>query len=244
MLQQHSYRSTRQPFSQGTNDASRDKDVLGQRAILPVFIKQGSELRSNLTIVSLYGDGHNTLIESDSVNRLQHAFPERSEHMTGKDAIKTALSGTQQLMGWYLGDLTDADIVERPVPSANHIAWQLGHLTASEVMLVKEELPDAAYPALPAGFAEKHTKETSTVNPPRNFCSKAEYLDLFNKVRSATLATVEKLTEAELDRPAIGRMAQFAPRLGDVLLLVSNHTLMHAGQFTVVRRKLGKRILF
>jgi len=37
---------------------------------------------------------------------------------------------------------------------------------------------------------------------------------------------------------------KFAPKLVNLLLLVSNHTTMHAGQFTVVRRKLGKPVLF
>jgi len=39
-------------------------------------------------------------------------------------------------------------------------------------------------------------------------------------------------------------MAKIAPTLGALILLQSNHTLMHAGQFTVVRRKLGKPVLF
>ena len=38
-------------------------------------------------------------------------------------------------------------------------------------------------------------------------------------------------------------MAPFAPTLGAFLMLISNHTLMHAGQFTVIRRKLGKAVL-
>ncbi|MBV8230589.1 MAG: hypothetical protein JO329_11450, partial [Planctomycetaceae bacterium] len=46
------------------------------------------------------------------------------------------------------------------------------------------------------------------------------------------------------DRPATGKVAAFAPTLGHVLLLASNHTLMHAGQFSVVRRLLGKPVLF
>ena len=39
-------------------------------------------------------------------------------------------------------------------------------------------------------------------------------------------------------------MAKFAPTVGAMLLLNANHTMMHAGQFTVVRRKLGKPVLF
>jgi hypothetical protein len=39
-------------------------------------------------------------------------------------------------------------------------------------------------------------------------------------------------------------MAKFAPTVGAMLLLNANHVLMHAGQFSVVRRKLGKPVLF
>jgi hypothetical protein len=164
--------------------------------------------------------------------------------MHAKDAIKSALLSTQQMVGMYLGDLSDADLLERPVPAANHIAWQLGHLIASEVHLIKETLPNAVYPELPSGFAERHNKATSALNPPKGFGTKAEYLGLFGKVRGATLAALDKLSDADLDRPTQGNMAQFAPKLGDLFLLVSNHVLMHAGQFTVVRRKLGKPVLF
>jgi hypothetical protein len=112
--------------------------------------------------------------------------------MTGKDAIRTALMGTQQVLSWYISDLSDADLLVRPAPNANHIAWQLGHLINSEKGLVGKNVPGATYPELPAGFADQHSK----------------------------------------------------PTVGAIFLLESNHTLMHAGQFTVVRRKLGKPVLF
>lgn len=163
--------------------------------------------------------------------------------MNGKEAIKAALTGTQGLLGMYVGDLSDADFLDRPAPSANHIAWQIGHLILADVNLVKDQqIPGVTYPELPPGFAEKHRKETAAQNS--GFLSKAEYLDLFNKVRGTTIAALDKLTDADLDKPTQGRMASFAPRLGDLFLLVSNHTLMHAGQFTVLRRKLGKPVLF
>ena len=52
------------------------------------------------------------------------------------------------------------------------------------------------------------------------------------------------LSDTDLDKPTAGSMAGFAPTWGHLFVLVANHTLMHAGQFTVVRRKLGKPVLF
>jgi DinB superfamily len=159
--------------------------------------------------------------------------------MNAKEAIRTSLKSSQNMLPMFLNDLSDADILDRPVPSANHIAWQLGHLIASECRL-GQQLPGAKYPELPAGFAEHHTKDTSKIDPPKGFGTKAQYLELFNKVREATLASLDRLNDADLDKPATGNVAKMAPTLGAVLLLASNHVLMHLGQFTVVRRKFGK----
>jgi hypothetical protein len=164
--------------------------------------------------------------------------------MKATDAIVTSLSSTQNLLNQYIADLSDADLMVRPAPGANHIAWQLGHLVGAESYLVSPQLPDAPYPALPPGFAEKYDKKTAGDDSPAHFLRKAQYLEMFNGARDVTKAAVTKLSDADLDKPTTGNMAQFAPTLGTLLMLVSNHTLMHAGQFTVVRRKLGKPVLF
>ena len=163
--------------------------------------------------------------------------------MNAKDAIRTALTSTQNILTWYLADLSDADLLVRPAPGANHIAWQLGHLISSELQLGKTT-PGAAYPDLPPGFPEQHNKAAAAGDSPTGFRTKEEYLGLFKKVREATLANLAKISDADLDKPTPGDMAKFAPTLGALFLLQSNHTMMHAGQFTVVRRKLGKPVLF
>lgn len=164
--------------------------------------------------------------------------------MNGIGAIRTALEGTAFVLKMYVEDLSDADLFVRPVPAANHAAWQIGQVIVGDVMLVKEQLPDAEYPELPPGSKELYGKEGAKKDGPEGFLTKAEYVSLFDSVRAATVAALSKLTDADLDRPTTGNMASFAPTLGHLFLLVSNHTLMHAGQFTVIRRKLGKPVLF
>jgi hypothetical protein len=164
--------------------------------------------------------------------------------MKATEAIVTALSSTQHMVNWYVSDLSDADLMVRPAPGANHIAWQLGHLIAAEGYLVTPQLPDTPYPKLSPGFAEQYGKNGANDDSPAHFLSKAQYLEMFNNHRDVTKAAVAKLSDADLDKPTTGAMAQWAPTLGAVLLGTANHTLMHAGQFTVVRRKLGKPVLF
>jgi hypothetical protein len=160
--------------------------------------------------------------------------------MTGPEAIQAALKSSQAVMEMLLGDLSDADILVRPVPAANHIAWQLGHLIASEAHLAKDALPGAKYLALPPGFAEQHSDETAAAESTKGFLTKRQYLELFAATRQVTVEAAGRLTPADLDKPAPEKWRQFAPTTGHMLLLVSNHVLMHAGQFSAVRRKLGK----
>jgi hypothetical protein len=163
--------------------------------------------------------------------------------MKASEAVEHALTSTKEIVHWYLSDLDDADLLVRPVPSANHIAWQLGHLIVTEQAMGRESL-QATYAALPAGFAEQHDAKNAQAESTKGFQTKAVYLDLFDKARDATLAAVGRLSDADLSRPTSGGMAKFAPTLGALAILLANHTLMHAGQFTVARRKLGKPVLF
>src|SRR6516162_11391530 len=112
--------------------------------------------------------------------------------MNAKGAIKLALKSTQDMLGWYLADLSDADLLVRPVPNANHIAWQLGHLIETEAQ-IGGALPGAKYPPLPAGWTEQHGKKTASLEPPKGFATKEEYLSRFNQAREATIAAVEGL---------------------------------------------------
>jgi hypothetical protein len=164
--------------------------------------------------------------------------------MNAKEAVKIALTSTQYLLNRYVSDLSDADILVRPVPNANHIAWQLGQLIWAEAEMMKAELPTAAFPELPAGFKKQHDKDTAAMEPPKGFRTKHEYMDLFGKVRGATIAALDQISDADLDKPTSGPMAKYAPKLADMLQMQANHVMMHAGQFTVVRRKLGKPVLF
>jgi hypothetical protein len=162
--------------------------------------------------------------------------------MNGRDAIQAALEATKENLAWYISDFSDADLLVRPVPGANHAAWQIGNVICGDLFLIKPEVPEAQYPELPTGFSELHGSKGAKKD--EGFLTKAEYLALFDKVRTATIAAVGKLSDADLDRPASEKVKAFAPTIGKLFLMVSNHTLMHTGQFTVIRRKLGKPVLF
>jgi uncharacterized damage-inducible protein DinB len=162
--------------------------------------------------------------------------------MNAKDAIRSALKSSQNLMNMTLEDLSDQDLLERPVPGANHIAWQLGHVISSEQSMMKGL--GATPPPLPEGFTDQHGKATAAVEPPKGFLTKSQYVQLFNATREATIEAAGKLSESDLDKPVEGNVARIAPTVGALALLAASHSIMHMGQFSVVRRKLGKKVLF
>ena len=49
---------------------------------------------------------------------------------------------------------------------------------------------------------------------------------------------------ADFDKAAPESMKDYAPTVGDAFLILGSHWLMHAGQWAVLRRKLGKPPLF
>jgi hypothetical protein len=163
--------------------------------------------------------------------------------MNARDAIKISLRSTQEMVQKYLADLSDDDLLVRPVPAANHIAWQIGHLIAAEAWM-GGLIPGAKYPELPAAIQAQGDGKSANVTPPGGFPKKAEYLDWFNKVRKATIELVDRLSESDMDKASPPECAQWAPTVGHLLVLTSTHTMMHAGQFTVVRRALNKPVLF
>lgn len=164
--------------------------------------------------------------------------------MTGVQSIIAAMESSKTWLETYISDFIDAELLVRPCAGANHAAWQIGNVIAGDPFLVKGELPDAEFPELPAGFAELHSGKGAKIDADPGFLTKDGYLKLLGEVRAAAVAATAKLTDADLDRPSGEKMAFAGPTLGHVLMFVPFHTLMHAGQFTVIRRKLGKPVLF
>ena len=163
--------------------------------------------------------------------------------MNAQGAVQNALASADMIVTSYLKDLNDDELFNRPAPGMNHIAWQLGHLIGAENGMINDCCP-GSMPALPAGFKEKHTNDTCSSDDRGAFLSKDEYLRLYRQQRDATLKALQGLSEADLDQPAPERLRSFIETLGGVFIMQATHWLMHAGQWAVVRRKLGRKPLF
>jgi hypothetical protein len=162
--------------------------------------------------------------------------------MNGKQAVRSSMDLSNQVLDAYIADLDEAEMMKRPGAGCNHLTWQLGHLIASQADMMNALVAGSA-PELPNGFREKYTKENAGNNDPAAFHTKAELVDLLAKQRAAATAALEKLNDEDFDKPAPEMFRSMFPTAGHIWLLIATHPLMHAGQFVPVRRMLGKPIV-
>ncbi len=162
--------------------------------------------------------------------------------MKAQDILKASLKTTQMIFQSYVSDLTDTELLERPGPGCNSVAWQLGHLISSNTSILNMIAPGAA-PALPAGFDTQHSKAMAQSDDVSGFLTKEEYLVLFNQLDQAIVKTFDQLTEDDLDRPSPEPLRSKFPTIGSLAVLLASHAMMHAGQFVPIRRRLNKPVL-
>ena len=163
--------------------------------------------------------------------------------MAQLDLIANALAGNMEMLKHHLADFSDADMMVRPVPNANHAAWQVGHLAVLEAMLCGMYCPASA-PKMPADASATYGKEGAANDDAARFFTKNEGLAILGQARAGLVEWVRTLSEADLDKPAPEEFKGWVKTLGELLLGIIGHTTMHVGQFQVIRRKLGKKILF
>jgi len=162
--------------------------------------------------------------------------------MKTSEAIKNNYQTAQMVCGAYLSDLTDAEAMQRPHAGCNHINWQVGHVIASENKMGNAVVA-GALPALPEGFGEKYAKETAANDNVADFVPFSELLAIAKSQGEAVVGMIDSMADDQFDKPGPEEMQAYAPNLGALCNMMGNHWMMHAGQWVIVRRELGRDIL-
>lgn len=158
--------------------------------------------------------------------------------MNTVDTIEYSLNVSNMLVHAYVDDLSQDDWLVRPAEAANHLTWQFGHLLAATKGLAEACFP-GALPELPEGFADQYTTETSTSDNPEDFHTADELMKFYEAQREALLKAVAGLSENDLVKPAPENLERIAKTIGEVCEFQALHWMMHAGQWAIIRRKLG-----
>ncbi|HVS70291.1 MAG TPA: DinB family protein [Phycisphaerae bacterium] len=158
-----------------------------------------------------------------------------------KSFLVSSLERSPGMLKMTVADMSDAELNERPVEGANTPNWQIGHLISAEASLFASiGMPKFA---LPAGFEEAYARPKPGVTPGKPF-AKEQLVSLLEQVNAAAVAWARTLNDEQLAAPTAERMRAIAPTTADLINLITSHNAMHVGQIQVMRRKLGKPILF
>ena len=158
------------------------------------------------------------------------------------DFIKTSLASSQ---GWALGlilGMKDAPLTQPTSNGGNHPLWVLGHIVRAE-----SDLLDAFILGKPNRFPELEafSMGTTPTTDAGQYPSMDELLGKFEEIRAASLAHLETLSEADLDKRSHAP-EEFGPSfatVGAVYSAMSTHTSFHAGQVADARRAAGRDVL-
>jgi hypothetical protein len=160
-----------------------------------------------------------------------------------KQAVMTNLNTADFIVEGYLADLKQEELLVRPCTGINPIAWQLGHLINSEWNLVNAAAPGKLDP-LPAGFSDTYGRGKKAGDNASDYLSKDEYLKIKRALRANVLRVLEAVPAADFDADAPQGLPPMMKKKGDIWLFLGAHWLMHAGQWAVTRRSIGRPPLF
>jgi DinB superfamily len=120
----------------------------------------------------------------------------------------------------------------------------VGHVLAFEVMCCKMYAPTAAPQGLPADMDKTYGKEGSTSDDPKRFLKKDELLKYLGQVNAGLAGWVRGMSPEDLAKPGPEQFKGWVNTIGELVLAIPVHETMHLGQIQVIRRKLGKKVLF
>jgi hypothetical protein len=160
------------------------------------------------------------------------------------EVLQRILNITYELANLLLSDFSDNDLLVRPVPKANRIAWELGHWIIREYRLIGSQNLGMNFPQLPVGFEQQHSDATAGQEPPVGFFSKTEYTDILAAIHQATTAALARLSDTDLDAPVSGEARVWWLTLGELFAQAIYMRGAQLGQLTIARRQLGKPVLF
>ena len=156
--------------------------------------------------------------------------------MTAIELIRGMVESNRAALLALLKGLDGPALVYRPGGQGNHALWLIGHIASGEGHLAGWGGAEIDVP--PVGDMSKFAIGSTPVADAAAYPSEQQLLDYAAAVHAQTLAALAKMTDADLDGPAVNG-PEFVKSRGHAWRMVVIHEAEHIGQLTVVRRELG-----
>ena len=161
--------------------------------------------------------------------------------MTTLDILIDRLQASRRWTGNLLADIEETRWFDPPAPGAGHVAWQVGHLAASQVVLVHTRCFDKVYTDhLSATFRDTFGRGSKPVADPKAYPPIAEIRAEFERIHRESIALIAAMDPRELDAPTSGDPHPMFTTKGTAIGMAALHETFHAGQIALIRRLAGK----
>lgn len=153
------------------------------------------------------------------------------------DRLQIARNWTRNL----LADIEESRWFEMPAPGVGHVAWQVGHLAASQIVLIQGRCFGRAFTDVaPDGVRTNFGRGSTPVDDRTKYPSTAEIRALFDRVHDDAIRLISGMKDAQLDEPAgADPHPMFTDKAG-AIGTAALHETFHAGQIAMIRRIFGK----
>lgn len=164
--------------------------------------------------------------------------------MTTIDLLIERLIAARRWTTSLLADFEESRWFDCPAPGIQHIAWQVGHIAASQAVLIHNRcfnIPMAE--AVPASFTQQFGRGSKPVGDPAAYPPISEIRRMFDGMQADCLKRVRQMTESDLELPAFGDPHPMFAKRGEAVGMAAMHEAFHAGQIALTRRLFGKAAL-
>ena len=161
--------------------------------------------------------------------------------MTTLDLLIDRLHIARHWTANLLADIDEARWFDAPAPGAGHVAWQVGHLAASQVVLVHVRCFDRTYTDhLSAAFRDAFGRGSTPVANPAAYPPISDIRAAFERIHRESIELISGLNPAELDATVFGEAHPMFSTKGGAIGMAALHETFHAGQIALIRRLAGK----
>jgi hypothetical protein len=163
--------------------------------------------------------------------------------MKSSELIRWALTMTGQATEAIVRDMKDAPMTQPTSSGGNHPVWVLGHLSLIEGYVPGVIFGDAGKANPVAKWEPLFASGSQPTAEPSRYPSFDEVLGAFRESRAESLRILEEVGETGLDRAPKAIPPGFENEMktvGQTLLLMALHNMVHYGQVADARRAAGR----
>jgi uncharacterized protein YndB with AHSA1/START domain len=132
-----------------------------------------------------------------------------------------------------LDGVTTADLMRRPMPASNPLIWIVGHIVAT-----REAMLGLLGDPLDTGWGDLFSRGTALAEAAR-YPSRDDIERVQRQVVDRLKTAFASLTDAELERPAVGHSVPGAHTVLEQLAFLAFHESYHVGQLAYIRKAFG-----